>query len=609
MRCLAAAALAGFLVQPLAAAEQWIKLTSSHFDLFTTAGEKKGREALLYFEQVRDFFNRTRPSDKPVPGERVRIVAFHSYKEYAPYRMNEFATAFYMSGYGDDCIVMRGISEESYPIAVHEYTHLLIRHTGLDVPAWLNEGLADLFSSLKQAGKRIVVGNLIPGRVATLQQSKWLPLDALLVVDHNSPYYNERNRASIFYAESWALVHMLYLSNEYRPRIDKFGTAIGSGVPSANAFWQVYAKTPAQVQKDLEIYLRGTRFNGAFFDLKLEKSAEEPDVTPASPLESGVALADILASVHKHDEAKEAYEALIHDFPKAWEPEAGLAELVWRDKQYDEATKHFARAAELGSTDARVYHDYARVARETKTRISALQKSLALDPANAEARRYLGSCLLQDGQYQTAFEQLLQVKNLKPEQAFSFYHEMSFAALHLGRLDDAQKAAEFSRKYARDSGETKIADDMLRIVAERRSRHESPSPKPTELAASPASRAADTADSDDRPTLRREEPKATPKTLPVVPVDPPPAPKPTVRGVLERIDCLGKAVRLRVVAEGKPVALAITDPLKVVVKGSATGTLDLTCGPQKAKTVILEHDGQADAKLGTQGVITSIEFH
>ena len=43
--------------QPIFAAEQWLKIKSSNFELFTTAGEKKGREAILYFEQVRGLFS------------------------------------------------------------------------------------------------------------------------------------------------------------------------------------------------------------------------------------------------------------------------------------------------------------------------------------------------------------------------------------------------------------------------------------------------------------------------------------------------------------------------------------------------------------------------
>lgn len=90
--------------------------------------------------------------------------------------------------------------------------------------------------------------------------------------------------------------------------------------------------------EDLEQYIRGTRFNGMLFDVKLEKSAEEPDGEPAPELESGMALADLLALTSKHDAAKEAYDSLAQANPKS-EVEAGLAELAWRDKNFEEAKK------------------------------------------------------------------------------------------------------------------------------------------------------------------------------------------------------------------------------------------------------------------------------
>ena len=603
MRLSAIFVLAGILfAQPAGAAEQWVKLTSSHFELYTTAGEKKGREALLYFEQVRDFFNRTRSSDSPVPDVHVRIVAFQSDKEFAPYRLNDFATAFYLSGYDADYIVMKSISPENYPIAVHEYTHLLIQHTGVKIPAWLNEGLAELYSSLKPMGKKVVIGQVIPGRLSYLRQNTWLPLETLLAVDHKSPYYNERNRANIFYAESWALVHMLILSPEYRPGVNKFLAAIGSDVDSKSAFWQVYAKTATQVQVDLEQYTRRTRLNAGVFDVKLEKSAEDPEVAPASPLESGIALADVLAFTNKYEEAKRAYYDLVQNFPKSWEPEAGLAELAWRQKESDGALTHFVRAAELGSTNPRIYYDYARLTRNPTDRIGLLKKAVELDPGYQDAHRYLAFCLLQDRQYQAAIDQLKQLKSIKAEQAYSYYRELAYASLQLGKLDDAQKAAESARKYARTAGETEIAENLLRSIADKREHHDSSTQQLNELAALPAGQ-ADEENTNERPTLRREAAKA-----PGAKSDPAPTPRPTVRGLLQQVDCLGKVVRLRILVGAKTVVLAVTDPQAVTVKGSSTGSLDLACGPQKAKPVILEYDSRPDAQLGTAGTVTSIEF-
>ncbi len=598
-----------------AAAEQWLKVTSTHFELYTTAGEKKGREALLYFEQVRDFFGKIRAGKIAMPNTPVRIIAFRSEKEFAPYRVNDSAIAFYLDGYDRDYIVMRGITDENYPVAIHEYTHLLIKHANFDPPIWLNEGLAELYSTLKPMGKKVSVGTVDANKYYFLKQNKWLPLDTLLAVDRQSPYYNERARTGIFYAESWALTHMLVLAPEYRPHLDKFLELVGTGLPAGNALWQVYAKTTAQVQKDLELYMRGTRFNAVLFDVKLEKSAEEPEIAPAAAVESGKVLADVLAFTDKKEAAKQAYEALIKDFPKNWEPEAGLAELDWRMQKAEQAREHFARAAELGATDPRIYFDYSMVLRDLRDNsaaITALKKSLALDGGNQDAHRYLAHWLVDDHAYQEAVDQFRLVKSVKTDQAFSYYHGLAYAYFQLQKLDDAQKAGEGAKKFAHGLQETAAADDLLRAVAAERERLAALTRKPSQPApVQTAAKAANQSQAvfDDRPTLRRYEKPEEPKKL-IARTETPPPPKPSVQGMLQQVDCLGKVVRLRVVAEGKRVALAITDPEAVEIKGAApTATLDLTCGPQKPKMVTMEYEPYADPLHGTIGIVKSIEFH
>jgi len=120
---------------PTPAAEQWVKLKSTHFELYTTAGEKKGQEAILYFEQVQDFFSKVLGKGKSSTPALVRIIAFRSEKEYKPFRPSESAAAFYLNGYDRDYIVMQTIAAEHYPIAVHEFTHLLVRHSESKCPS------------------------------------------------------------------------------------------------------------------------------------------------------------------------------------------------------------------------------------------------------------------------------------------------------------------------------------------------------------------------------------------------------------------------------------------------------------------------------------------
>ncbi len=81
---------------PASNADEWVRLTTPHFEIYTTAGEKKGRDAILYFEQVRSFVTEITHAnrDQPVP---VRIIAFKSEKQFRPYATNGAGAAYYAS--------------------------------------------------------------------------------------------------------------------------------------------------------------------------------------------------------------------------------------------------------------------------------------------------------------------------------------------------------------------------------------------------------------------------------------------------------------------------------------------------------------------------------
>jgi Flp pilus assembly protein TadD len=453
---------------PLFAAEQWLKIKSSNFELFTTAGEKKGREAILYFEQVRSLFSKLTKSGT-IPTLPVRIVAFRSEKEYTPYRINDSATAYYLSGQDRDYIVMRGIDPELYPVALHEYTHLIVKHVGLPLPTWLNEGLADVYSTLKPSGKKVMAGEIYPGRYHELQTGMWLDLETLIAVDHKSPLYNEKQKAGMFYAESWALTHMLYLSDEYWKKFSQFLSLIKADGSQAAVFQQVYGKSLTQVQADLEQYLRGTRFNAAFFDVTLEKSAEAPEIRPATALESGMALADLLAGTRKRVAAKAAYESLARANPQDPEIELAMAHLAWMNADHEEMKRHFARAIEMGTTNAKVYFDYAMMLQgqgKDPEIAELLRKSVELKPDLTEAHYMLGFYASNAGRFGEAVAHLRQVKKLEKDQAFPYFRALSYAFYRLGQMDDARKNAESAAKFATEPKDVELAKEFQAYLAQ-----------------------------------------------------------------------------------------------------------------------------------------------
>lgn len=571
------------------AAEPWVRVASANFELYTIAGEKKGREAVLYFEQLRSFFGRI----MKVPGRDatpVRIVAFRSEKEYTPYAFNEVAAAYYARFEDRDYIVLKAISAEYFPVAAHEFMHRMIEHTGARLPVWLNEGLADYFSTLKPVGNKVQVGWADRGRMHQLDSGEILDLATLTSVNHSSSLYNEKKRAGLFYAQSWALTHMIQLSPEYRGKAAEFLRVSSTGAASSEVFSKVYGKSLAQVAKDLGMYVRDGLAYIVTYDTKLEKAAEAPEVRTASPLETGVALAELLLVVRKQDDARAASEELAKQFPKSWEVEVLRARIAYKSGDHYGVQKHFARAVELGTTNPKVYVDYAMAMRsagdiDDQKAAELLRRAVELDPDFKEARYLLGFLALNAGQYEDAVTHLVRVKRLEPHQAFPFFRALAYASYRAGKKDEAKKAAERAREHAETPNQNRDAEDLLALVTRPGT--------PVEASVLPAPRtgAPGPAPDQERRLLARRS--ASPPRL-------------RVTGTLEHVDCAGVAAKFRISGGDRRMVLLAEDASKVVMKNS--GGRDFACGPQKPAAVVMEYDSAEGLAEGILGVVRSIEF-
>jgi tetratricopeptide (TPR) repeat protein len=362
----------------------------------------------------------------------------------------------------------------------------------------------------------------------------------------------------------------------------------------ADVFQHVYGKSLKQVQDDLVSYMRGTRFNAGLVDVKLEKSAESPDVRTATGLESGLALADLLAVTRKRKEAGAAYESLARDYPKEPEIPVAMARLAWMNSDREEMKRQFAKAIELGTKNAKVYTDYAAMLQQANAPSAEiaeiLGKALELDSGLVEARYRLGLVLISESRFGEAAIQLSQVKKLEKQMASPYYQALSYAHYRLGMAELARTEAANAVKYAVDEGQTKRAQDLVTIVSREPSK--APSAPPVETA-------------DGRPHLARREAQEE---------APPPVARPReqtypVEGMLQQVDCLGNVARLRVLAGNKPFTLLIEDPQRVTIKSSgADGVHEFTCGAQKPARVAIEYIPKPDSKYQTEGTIRSLEF-
>jgi Tfp pilus assembly protein PilF len=576
-------------VHLFAADPKWIRMQSEHFEMYSSAGERATRDTLKSFEQVRAFFHEAilTKDDRNIP---VRLVAFNSEKDYAPYRPNEVAIAYYLPGADRDTIVMSHTGIEAHATAVHEYAHLVLEHGGLNLPPWLNEGLAEVFSTLRPSGNQVLVGDLINGRRYELLNSPWVRLSIILAADHNSPFYNEKKKAGSLYNEGWALTHMLMLDKTYSPKFDNVIRAIQEGTPSADALAMVYGMPLLEIDKDLQRYIRGDhRFYARLFPTKLEKVTEELVAEPAPDYDVKLVLTELSTRPGQEEETRRKLEALIAEDPKRAEPYAQLGYLVWRQGKQLEAQQFFSKAYALGDRSRRMLWDYGRMAVNTDPAdaIRVLKELLGQEPGRVDVRIALASAQLKNHQAADAVIMLAETKGLTTPDAPRFFLVAAYACMDLRDPDRARANLDQALKYAKEDRDKEEAErlktylDRLAQSKQGNARLEAPR----------------IADDSVRPPLRRamEEPKVQIFTG-----------NPTAEGTFSALMCEDRAKIVLKTSSGNKV-FTIEDPLKIVVVGKDGGKADLSCGEQKPVGLRVEYD-PAGAGSGVDGAVRILYF-
>jgi len=583
---------------------KWIRMPSSDFEIYSSAGEGDTRRALQYLERVRSFFEQALGGGAGQKRDPVRVIIFGSKKEYEQYRPNDFAAAYYTQIAGRDYIVLGSVNDEVFPIAVHEYVHLVTQNGGMKFPPWFNEGIAEVFSTMQPTGDKVLVGTPVPGRVQALSREKWVPLSVIVAATHDSPYYNEKNKAGSLYDEGWALTHMLELNSQYSPNFGKFLDEMQKGTPSQKAIEGAWGKPLEAVEKDLQAYLRSGTYTARLFSVKLQ-SGEKVAAEPAAMFDVKLTLLDLSNRPGKEADAKARLQDLIKEDPKRPEPYVALGYLAARGGDEAEAVESFGKAVELGSRNTQMLWDFGRMAARAKPQqaMGALQTLLAGQPNRFEVRFALAQIQMGSKLAKEAIETLAPVKKVTPEDAPRFFQILAFAHMQNGEREAARANAQRWLDNTKDSDEKLNANRMIRYLDEQDAA---------------AARPANAAQSSPAPPPRLNNPDkgdagdSAPKLARAQPPTPEQAPArlelPSVSGTLVELDCKGPLPKFVLQAEGGRVSLLMDDPKSVLISGLAEGTIDLNCGPLKQVAVWIQYDPPTAAAAGVKGIVRAIHY-
>ena len=127
---------------PLRAAEpQWLEFRSAHFTVVTDTGDKKGREIVLRFEQMRAVFEQLLARKKvkmPVPLTIFVLRDDKRFYQMAPLHNGQpiSAPGFFVPGEDHNLIVLNGFEEEPWRAVTHEFAHLLLNYNYPPTQGW-----------------------------------------------------------------------------------------------------------------------------------------------------------------------------------------------------------------------------------------------------------------------------------------------------------------------------------------------------------------------------------------------------------------------------------------------------------------------------------------
>ncbi len=235
----------------------WIELTAPHFILRTDLDSEHARELIIDLEQIHDALEQAAFPPASQAPNRVLVVDFATVSEfraYAPTNSAGFATSKLPNDLEEEsALVLWGPLDETHRMSrmrvTHELTHELIHESFGGAPIWMNEGLAQYFSSAIVENGGVTLGDLpyepgLPLPVSALPSAESIAQadrsNFRAATTYAQTTTDSELQTAIYYEGSWFLVHMLCNGpDDVTSRFKKVLTASARGESLGDAWNQI----------------------------------------------------------------------------------------------------------------------------------------------------------------------------------------------------------------------------------------------------------------------------------------------------------------------------------------------------------------------------------
>ncbi len=345
-------------------ADKWVKVTTENFTLYSNATASRTRKTAVQLERFRQGLQRISTGFDLGADVPTTMILFKNDVTYEPYKRRRDGSVrnvagYFLSGPFGNYMTL-DISASSRPMRVvyHEYFHSVINNSVGDLPLWLNEGLAEFFSTFKyrELSASVEVGHPIEEHLRHIAQNSLLPWERFYSTTPRSAHYNEGTRQGSFYAQAWLLTHYLTSNTDRMQRLSKYMSGLRAGQNEDDAFVNAFGMNKTSLGEQAATYLK----SGAsylIFDFGEQLSEVEAQVEEVSPAEIYYRLGDLLARSGPREDAERHLGAAEEAGWPASAVRTSLGMAAFMDDDHETAMKEWRAALQPdGSSAAPMYY-------------------------------------------------------------------------------------------------------------------------------------------------------------------------------------------------------------------------------------------------------------
>ncbi|HEX7418330.1 MAG TPA: DUF1570 domain-containing protein [Thermoanaerobaculia bacterium] len=334
--------------------QQWVRARSAHFLTISSAGARRTRDVVDGLEMVAAALRQLDPH-LASESDLTRLILFARTRDGLPYfdliiGRPAAPGAFVTNPEGVGTMLVDASRTDADRTVFHELVHNLLANSGTKLPLWLEEGMADYFSTAIVLKGAVRIGGRINERYLAMRNQPMIPIQRLFAVQPGS----DIGASGFFYAESWSVVDWMMRANT--AAFYRFLDDIDHGADSSEALRREYHIDPVLIERGLDSAQMRPQSR---VTVNVTRSAD-PVIEPITRDTAIIELATFLGGFEatRHD-AERFLDSVVHDDPQNGHAIGAIAALRAKEKKYGEATKLYEQALQLTPKDPGISLDFA----------------------------------------------------------------------------------------------------------------------------------------------------------------------------------------------------------------------------------------------------------